>query len=102
EARARALSEALRPGMRLAPVDGGLFVWAEVPAGAPDSLELARRAIAAGVAVVPGVAFYPPSTPDGASDGDGARRLRLSFATLAEADLAEAGRRLVALTAGAS
>jgi 2-aminoadipate transaminase len=52
--------------------DGGMFLWARLPAGV-SAIELLPRAVDKGVAFVPGAAFY-------AGDADG-RTLRLSFVT---------------------
>ena len=52
--------------------DGGMFLWARLPAGV-DAMALLPRAVERGVAFVPGAAFYAES-PD-------ARTLRLSFVT---------------------
>lgn len=52
--------------------DGGMFLWARLPAGV-DAIALLPRAVDKGVAFVPGAAFYA-DTPD-------ARTLRLSFVT---------------------
>jgi 2-aminoadipate transaminase len=75
--RAAAMLAALRAhmpeGVRWTEPQGGMFVWLTVPAGV-DTLRLLDRAIAAGVAFVPGAPFY----------ADNPRRdtLRLSFVTV--------------------
>ena len=75
--RAAAMLDALRAhmpdGVRWTEPQGGMFVWLTVPA-AVDTLRLLDRAIAAGVAFVPGAPFY----------ADNPRRdtLRLSFVTV--------------------
>ena len=51
---------------------GGMFLWARLPAGM-DAAELLPKAVAQGVAFVPGAAFYAEA-PD-------LRTLRLSFVT---------------------
>jgi len=62
------------PGCRWNVPSGGMFFWVELPAGS-DALALLPRAVAKGVAFVPGSAFYAehplPNT------------LRLSFVTVA-------------------
>ncbi len=87
----RALDGALRAempdGVSWTEPTGGFLTWVRLPEGL-DAMELREAALAAGVAYVPGAPFY-------ASDA-GADELRLSFSALAEADLAEAGRRLAA------
>jgi 2-aminoadipate transaminase len=52
--------------------DGGMFLWARLPAGA-NAIDLLAKAVDKGVAFVPGAAFY-------AQDHD-PRTLRLSFVT---------------------
>lgn len=52
--------------------DGGMFLWARLPAGV-SAVDLLPKAVEKGVAFVPGAAFY-------ASEGD-ARSVRLSFVT---------------------
>ncbi len=84
--RAQAMGAALRSELGAAldfvPPQGGLFIWARltgvgcngVGTALADGHELAQRAIAQGVAFVPGRPFYA-SEPDPAT-------LRLSFATV--------------------
>ncbi len=57
---------------------GGMFLWARLPAGL-DAAALLPKAVARGVAYVPGAAFYA-GTPD-------ARTLRLSFVTASEEEI---------------
>ncbi|MGE3349297.1 MAG: PLP-dependent aminotransferase family protein [Ramlibacter sp.] len=52
--------------------DGGMFLWARLPAGM-NAVDLLPRAVDKGVAFVPGAAFY--------ADNADARTLRLSFVT---------------------
>jgi 2-aminoadipate transaminase len=66
---------------------GGFFSWLTLPHGA-DSIEVTRRGMEAGVAVVPGVPFYP--------DGRGTDNVRLSFSKVADDDIEEGMRRLSA------
>ncbi len=70
-----ALARDLGDGFRWTRPSGGMFIWVTMPAnddGAPvDTTSLARDAVEAGVAYVPGEAFY--------SDGGGADGLRLSY-----------------------
>ncbi|MEJ8836487.1 aminotransferase-like domain-containing protein [Ramlibacter sp. AN1133] len=58
---------------------GGMFLWARLPAGI-DAARLLPRAVARGVAFVPGAAFY-------AGEAD-ARTLRLSFVTASREQIA--------------
>ena len=56
--------------------EGGMFLWARLPQGV-SAVDLLPRAVEAGVAFVPGAAFYA-----GEQDGPEAlRTLRLSFVT---------------------
>jgi 2-aminoadipate transaminase len=56
--------------------DGGMFLWARLPAGM-NAIELLPEAVERGVAFVPGAAFYADETPD----AQALRTLRLSFVT---------------------
>ncbi len=60
---------------------GGMFFWLRLPAGC-DALALLPQALAAGIAYVPGSAFYAQAADT--------RTLRLSFVTLSPDDIAEA------------
>ncbi len=55
---------------------GGMFLWAQLPAGM-NAARLLPRAVDKGVAFVPGAAFYA----DAAASPDASRTLRLSFVT---------------------
>jgi DNA-binding transcriptional MocR family regulator len=69
-----------------------MFTWLAVPEGL-DVLSLRAAATAAQVAYVPGSAFYVGD--------DGRREMRLSYSSLSEPDLEEAGRRLAGVIASA-
>ncbi|MEP7280965.1 MAG: PLP-dependent aminotransferase family protein, partial [Rubrivivax sp.] len=62
---------------------GGMFFWVTLPA-ALDSAALLPRAVDAGVAYVPGAAFYPVG---GGSAPAPVNTLRLSFVTVAPAQI---------------
>ena len=62
--------------------DGGMFLWARLPRGL-SALDLLPQAVEAGVAFVPGAAFYA----EGSDDADSHRTLRLSFVTASAADI---------------
>jgi 2-aminoadipate transaminase len=79
------LSAHMPPGVTWSEPTGGMFTWLTVPAHI-DVRELRAAATAAGVAYVPGRAFYVTD--------DGHHEMRLSFSHLNEAELEEAGRRL--------
>lgn len=93
--RAAALSGGLRAafGDRLVLNEprGGMFLWGRFTDGTRTA-DLLPRALAAGVAFVPGGEFY---TGPGGVDA-----LRLSFATNGPGDLVEAARRLAAAALG--
>ena len=72
--------------IEVAAARGGMFLWARL-AGDADAAALLPVALRHGVAFVPGAAF--------ACDGSPSPHLRLCFATLDDALLAEATRRLV-------
>lgn len=72
DAMLAALQRHMPEGVRWNHPEGGMFLWARLPAGV-DATALLPRALARGVAFVPGAAFYA-----GATDK---QTLRLSFAT---------------------
>ncbi|MGE0674252.1 MAG: PLP-dependent aminotransferase family protein [Methylibium sp.] len=78
DAMAAALREHLPAGTEWQPPRGGMFFWLRLPPGL-DATALLPRAIAAGVAYVPGAPFH-------AGQAD-ARTLRLSFVTLTPTQL---------------
>ena len=91
--RAQAMAQALRQdvgdALDFVPPQGGLFVWARLTGagGKPThAAEFAQRAIAKGVAFVPGMPFY-------CAKGDPAT-LRLSFATVGPDKIREGVARL--------
>ena len=93
--RAMAMGDGLRAelgdAISFVQPEGGLFVWARLTGArgqVSDGNELARRAIAKGVAFVPGAPFFA-GTPDNAT-------LRLSFATADVAKIGEGIGRLAA------
>ena len=91
-ARRAAAAETLGalPGWRLKSA-GAYFAWVEHPF-AEGSADLARRMVReAGVLALPGTMFTP------ADDPTGARHLRIAFANVDAAGIAELGRRLAAL-----
>ncbi len=73
DAMAAALREALPPGCDWHMPEGGMFFWIRLPEGL-DAMALLPQAVEAGIAYVPGAAFYAHQ-PD-------PRTLRLSFVTL--------------------
>ena len=74
QAMGQALRQHMPEGCEWQDPQGGMFFWLRLPAGC-DALALLPQAVAAGIAYVPGSAFYAHQ-PD-------ARTLRLSFVTLA-------------------
>ena len=85
-----ALERARPAGLAWTRPRGGFFTWLTLPDGL-DATEFARRAAAAGVAVVPGTPFYP--------DGRGAANLRLSFSRVEDELIGVGVDRLAALLA---
>lgn len=73
DAMAAALEQHLPAGSEWAAPQGGMFFWVRLPEGC-HAMALLEQAVAAGVAYVPGEAFYAHS-PD-------VRTMRLSFVTL--------------------
>ncbi len=73
QAMAEALARHMPEGTEWQLPQGGMFFWLRLPAGC-DALALLPQAVEAGIAYVPGAAFYAHQ-PD-------ARTLRLSFVTL--------------------
>ena len=73
QAMAQALMTHMPPSTRWQMPQGGMFFWLRLPAGC-DAMAMLPQAVAAGIAFVPGAAFYAES-PD-------PRTLRLSFVTL--------------------
>ncbi|MCE4554153.1 PLP-dependent aminotransferase family protein [Pelomonas cellulosilytica] len=73
DAMAEALRKHLPPGCDWLSPQGGMFFWLRLPEGL-DAMALLPQAVEAGIAFVPGAAFYAHQ-PD-------ARTLRLSFVTL--------------------
>jgi 2-aminoadipate transaminase len=78
DAMAAALTEHLPAGSEWAAPLGGMFFWVRLPDGC-HAMALLEQAVAAGVAYVPGEAFYAHA-PD-------VRTMRLSFVTLAPDDI---------------
>jgi 2-aminoadipate transaminase len=84
------LPAALPAGSRWTSPDGGMFVWATLPAGW-DTTALLTAALAHDVAFVPGAPFFP-------ADAD-PRTMRLSFTTYGPDAIAEGLQRLAAAVA---
>lgn len=80
DAMAAALARHLPAGCEWQLPQGGMFFWLRLPAGC-DAMALLPKAVAEGVAFVPGAAFYAHQ-PD-------PRTLRLSFVTLSPEEIAE-------------
>ncbi|MDF2152939.1 PLP-dependent aminotransferase family protein [Vibrio sp. CAU 1672] len=82
------LQQHLPPECRVNPVDGGMFVWVELPHC--DTFALAKQLLASGVAVVPSPVFYPDNCQAKAA-------LRLNFTNASPDELTIAVRRLVSV-----
>ncbi len=80
DAMQRALEAHMPRGCRWVTPRGGMFFWLELPAGV-DTLALLPRAVARGVAFVPGAAFF--------AEAPKANTLRLSFVTMPPARIDE-------------
>jgi 2-aminoadipate transaminase len=80
DAMAAALRQDLPPGCEWLEPQGGMFFWIRLPEGL-DAMALLPLAVEAGIAFVPGAAFYAHA-PD-------PRSLRLSFVTLDPERIAE-------------
>ncbi|HOB96599.1 MAG TPA: PLP-dependent aminotransferase family protein, partial [Aquabacterium sp.] len=78
-AMADALKAHMPAGTEWQVPQGGMFFWLRLPAGC-DALALLPKAVDAGIAFVPGAAFYAHAAD--------ARTLRLSFVTLSPEDIA--------------
>lgn len=85
DAMETALKAAMPAGCEWKKPSGGMFFWLRLPAGC-DAMALLPKAVEAGVAYVPGAAFY--------ADHPDTRTMRLSFVTLSPADIADAVQRL--------
>jgi len=80
DAMAEGLAQHLPPGCEWQKPQGGMFFWIRLPAGL-DAMALLDKAVDAGIAFVPGAAFYAHA-PD-------PRSLRLSFVTLTPSQISE-------------
>jgi 2-aminoadipate transaminase len=88
EAILAALARHMPDGARWTTPKGGFFSWLTLPDGV-DSTDLAARAAAHGVAIVPGTLFF--------ADGRGTESVRLSFSMVDESQIDEGVARLAAL-----
>lgn len=88
DAMSAALAAHMPPGCRWNTPHGGMFFWVELPAGV-DAVALLPKAVAHGMAYVPGAAFY--------ADRPRMNTLRLSFVTVAPTEI-ERGIKLLAQT----
>ena len=94
DAMLAALAANMPEGVTWTTPEGGLFIWVTLPRHL-DGAEILRRSIAeAGVAFVPGGAFY--------TDGSGRNTIRLSYSLPTEAQIAEGIARLGKLVASAA
>jgi DNA-binding transcriptional MocR family regulator len=85
DALLQALAEAMPEGARWTRPEGGYFLWLEL-ASALDTVDLSERAIAAGVAFVPGTSFF--------HDDRGRDSARLSFSYPSVDEIREGAHRL--------
>ena len=83
-----ALERAMPAGVRWTSPAGGFFSWLTLPEGGDAEL-LAKRAVEAGVGIVPGSVFF--------ADGRGGDNVRLSFSLVDESAIDEGIQRLAEL-----
>jgi 2-aminoadipate transaminase len=83
-----ALDEHMPAGVQWTRAHGGFFSWLTLPDGG-DAVDLAKRAVDAGVGIVPGSLFY--------ADGRGGDNVRLSFSLVDETLIDTGIERLAAL-----
>src|SRR3954470_7869075 len=88
EAILAALARHMPAGARWTMPQGGFFTWLTLPNGV-DATELAARAAADGVGIVPGTLFF--------ADGRGNEAVRLSFSMIDESQIDEGVARLASL-----
>ena len=88
EAMLAALMRHMPDGARWTTPKGGFFSWLTLPDGV-DSTDLAARAAAQGVGIVPGTLFF--------ADGSGNDSIRLAFSMVDESQIDEGVARLAAL-----
>jgi 2-aminoadipate transaminase len=84
----QALHDHFPAGVRWTRPQGGMFLWATLPAGI-NSAELLRAAVEQKVAFVPGASFFPGGQP--------ANTMRLNFSNAAPEHIREGIKRLGAL-----
>ncbi|MBV9598028.1 MAG: PLP-dependent aminotransferase family protein [Chloroflexi bacterium] len=78
--------DALPPGTRFDPPEGGFNLWLELPRDGPSSTELFLEAVRRGVAFVPGPFFFSAGG-GGPASAAALRGLRLSYSALAPTEL---------------
>jgi 2-aminoadipate transaminase len=88
EATLAALARDMPEGAQWTTPRGGFFSWLTLPDGV-DSTDLAARAAAQGVGIVPGTLFF--------ADGRGSDSVRLSFSMVDESQIDEGVERLASL-----
>ncbi len=89
DAMVAALAEFMPPGVGWTRPEGGLFVWLTLPEETNGAALLERAVTEAGVAFVPGGAFFP--------QGGGENTLRMSYSLPGVEDIREGIRRLAGL-----
>lgn len=89
DAMLAALERYMPEGVTWSRPEGGLFIWVTLPAGVDGAALLERSVREAGVAFVPGGAFF--------TDGTGRNTIRLSFSLPAESEIDTGIRRLADL-----
>ena len=84
-AMADAMAREFPPGVTFTRPGGGMFCRVTLPDGS-NGMDLYRRALAAGVAFIPGKAFFVA--------GDGGNAFRFNFSNTSENNIAEGAKRL--------
>ncbi|MGH1977345.1 PLP-dependent aminotransferase family protein [Rothia sp. L_38] len=107
EARCKAVLDAcekyMPEGTTWTVPEGGFFTWLTLPAGGKyeDATDALAPAIDAGVAFIPGSAFYEPVVgEDGVARNPGANQLRIAFSAIEPDALTEGVKRLAEVLKG--
>jgi len=74
------IKEKFPADVKVAPCDGGLFLWLTLPEGV-DALEIFKKAVEANVAFVPGTHFF--------AQGGNQNTMRLNFSMVTESKITE-------------
>lgn len=89
DAMLAALEQFMPTGITWSRPEGGMFIWVTLPDGIDSATLLERAVEEAGIAYVPGHAFY--------ADGSGHNTIRLSFSLVGQSEIETAIKRLAGL-----